>query len=73
MVSAICEFEEIGRKERNFDNIPDRVDLPLTISLLFRLIFREFGLQCLKFMFHVQILEGESQKFLSNGYFGSPT
>ena len=23
MVSAIREFKEIGRKERNFDNIPD--------------------------------------------------
>ena len=51
----------------------ERVDLPLTIGFLFRLVLRKFGLQCLKFMLCVQILEEESQKFLSNGNFGSPT
>ena len=43
----------------------ERVDFPLTIGFLFHLVLRKFGLQCLKFMLRVQILDEESQKFLS--------
>ena len=36
MVSAIHEIEEIGRKERNFDNIPNRMSLGIYILVQLR-------------------------------------
>ena len=51
----------------------ERVDLCLHIGFLFGFVFREFHLQRFKFVLRIQILEEESQKFLLNGYFGSPT
>ena len=51
----------------------ERVDLLLKVSLLLDFILHKLGLQGLELMLRVQILDNESQKASTNGYFVSLT